>query len=188
MTIDRLVDSFVSKVNAGRREPEFLRDVPVGLRLPLLDEFGMEDDLCTDWRIIPAPNASRIASLEQRIGKHFPPSFRGLVCRYSFPAFECGPLMFFSNTGEGLFWELEDKLFLDPVMSPALLLAGYIQIGNPMFYNYDPVCLEARSEGKEGPVVQLDHEEILCYRRPVVVRNVAPSFVDLLQAIIASEA
>jgi hypothetical protein len=96
--------------------------------------------------------------------------------------------MFFSNTGQGLFWELEDRLFLDAVMSPALLRAEYIQIGNPMFYNYDPICFEAQPEGLEGQIVQLDHEEILCQGKIVVVRSIAPSFAHLMHALIASEA
>jgi hypothetical protein len=188
VSIDRLVDSLVAKINTGRRELELLEDVPVELRIPLVDEFGDEDDVSTDWRIVAFNHASRIAGLERRMGQHFPPSFRALICRYSFPAFECGPLMFFSNTGQGLFWELEDRLFLDAVMSPALLRAGYVQIGNPMFYDYDPMCFEAQPQGLEGKIVQLDHEEILCHGKIAVVRSIAPSFVHLMHALLASEA
>jgi len=45
-------------------------------------------------------------------------------------------------------------------MSPLLLEAGYIQVGNPFFPNYDPVCLAPSESGREGAVVQLDHEMI----------------------------
>jgi hypothetical protein len=188
MSVDGLVDAFVSTINNRGRDPQLPEYVPAGLRVPLLDEFGDEDDLCTDWRIVASDNGSRIASLERRMDKHFPPSCRNLLCRYSFPAFECGPVMFFSNTGQALFWELQDRLFLDRVMSPFLLQAGYIQIGNPMFHDYDPLCLEAQPEGYEGQVVQLDHEAILCNGEVSVVRRVAPSFDHLMQALIAGEA
>jgi hypothetical protein len=30
-------------------------------------------------------------------------------------------------------------------MSPHLLTAGFLQIGNPFFYNYDPVCFDTKS-------------------------------------------
>jgi len=70
-------------------------------------------------------------------------------------------------------------------MSPHLLRAGFVQIGNPFFPNYDPVCFDCNGTELEHRIVQLDHEEILCYDRIRLVQEVAPSFLRLLQRLIA---
>ena len=113
-------------------------------------------DINTGWRIVADDNSARIAILQNRVGRRFPPSFLDFISRYSFPAFEFGPLLFFANHREETYWDLSRKLFLDPVMSPLLLSAGFIQIGNPFFYNYDPVCFDCNLETTESPLVQLD--------------------------------
>jgi hypothetical protein len=69
-------------------------------------------------------------------------------------------------------------------MSPALLSAGFIQIGNPYFYNYDPVCFDCKLGAAEPRVVQLDHEAILCNSKIQIVREIAPSFIDILKGAI----
>jgi hypothetical protein len=127
-------------------------------------------------------NSARIDHLQQRMGRRFPPSFRYLLINYSFPAFEFGPMMFFANTGEDTFWDLEKRLFQDEHMSPQLLEAGFLQIGNPFFYNYDPVCFDAKGPRIEKPLVQLDHEAILQHGKMKIIREIAPSFVDLIDA------
>jgi len=184
-TVATLVDAFVEKVNTEPREaeppdevPAFLREKPAGQ-----SEWGPLSDW-TSWRIVRRDNAARIDELEQRTGHTFPPSFQYFLANYSFPAFECGPVMFFANTGEDTFWELEKRLFEDPHMSPALLRAGLLQIGNPFFYNYDPVCFDCKGPRFEKRIVQVDHEEILCNDRIQVVKEIAPSFPDLLRALL----
>jgi hypothetical protein len=180
MTIPALVDAFVEKINNGPREEEPVDEVPSSVRENSAD--WTEDDGYSGWRIVRSDNAARIEALELRIGRRFPPSFRDLVSRYSFPAFESGPLMFFANAAEDTFWDLGRRLFLDPVMSPFLLSAGFIQIGNPHFYNYDPVCFDCNLSREEKRLVQLDHEAILCHREILVVEETAPSFVELLRS------
>jgi len=105
-----------------------------------------------------------------------------LLANYSFPAFEFGSLMFFANTGVDTFWELGKRLFQDKHMSPHLLKAGFLQIGNPFFYNYDPVCFDCNSPRIEKRIVQLDHEAILQHGEMKVVKAIAPSFVDFVHA------
>jgi len=174
MHVAELVDAFVEKVNTSSREPEALEDVPDALR------DGPSDDGVTSWRIKRSNNIERINALEKRMRIEFPPSFREFLSRYSFPAFEFGPILLFANTGEDLFWELETRLFLDPHMSPVLLHAGYVQIGNPYFYNYDPVCFSPGAARHERRIVQLDHEAILQSGALRVVSEIAPSFVRFM--------
>ena len=129
-------------------------------------------------------NYDRIAGLQTRIGRRFPPSFLNFISRYSFPAFEFGPLLFFANHHEETYWDLSRKLFLDPNMSPFLVGAGFIQVGNPFFYNYDPVCFDCNLGTAEPRLVQLDHEAILCDREIRIIEVVAPSFIDFLKSAV----
>ena len=175
-----LVDAFVNKVNSEPREPLWPEQVPVPLRED--GAYVWYPDVQTGWRILADDNSDRIAALQSRIGRRFPPSFLNFICRYSFPAFECGPLLFFANHREETHWDLSRKLFLDPIMSPLLLGAGFIQIGNPFIPNYDPVCFDCNSAAGESPLVQLDHEAILCDREIRMTTVVSPSFIDFLKA------
>ena len=183
--VDALVDAFVDRINSGAREPEANENVPAFLRMSKADESLSEPKSgSTDWHIVRRDNSMRIDQLQQQTGTSFPPSFHYFLANYSFPAFECGPVMLFANTGEDTFWELGKRLFQDAHMSPHLLKAGFLQIGNPFFYNYDPVCFDGRSPRIEKRIVQLDHEAILQRREMKIVREVAPSFVDLIRAMV----
>jgi hypothetical protein len=183
MDYHELIDTFVATVNAAPGHRDLADDVPIELRYGPPDEtYG---DLRPNWRIISSDHSARITALEQRMAHQFPPSFRSLVCRYSYPAFEFGPVTFFANTGRDTWWELERRLFLDPIMSPLLLDADYIQIGNPLFGHYDPVCIHSGPHAEDGPVVALDHEDILTEKRLSVVMQIAPSFADLVKSLVA---
>jgi hypothetical protein len=184
-----LVDGFVEKVNAEwrLREPLPGEDVPEFLaQTAPFDPEGILDGY-TDWRIAKHDNSGRIEALEKRTLRTFPPSFQYFLMNYSFPVLDCGPITFFANTGADIYWELEKKLFLDPNMSPHLLRAGFLQIGNPFIGNYDPICFDCNSQTVEHRIVQLDHEEILCNSRIVFVGEIAPSFPDLLRGLLSSD-
>ena len=91
--------------------------------------------------------------------------------------------MFFANTARGHVLGTPGKrLFQDPHLSPHLLRAGFLQIGNPYFYTYDPVCFDGNTPRIETRIVQLDHEEILQRGEMKIVKEIAPSFVDLVDA------
>ena len=178
-----LVEAFVQKVNSEPREPQSVDEVPGYLRESAAgDPASGPIDGWTNWRVVRRDNSTQIEQLQERTGRPFPPSFQYLLANYSFPAFEFGPIMFFANTGEDTFWELGKRLFQDPHMSPHLLRAGFLQIGNPHFYNYDPVCFDGNSPRIEKRIVQLDHEEILQRGEMKIVKEIAPSFVDLVDA------
>ena len=182
-TLPSLVDAFVQKINMQPRSPEVVEEVPAFLRRYALDARVTElSSRFTDWHIVKRDNSSRIDNLQNRMGRTFPPSFHYFLANYSFPAFESDGLMFFANTGDDTYWELEKRLFRDPHMSPQLLSAGFLQLGNPQFYDYDPVCFDCNGPGPETRIVQLDHEAILIDGEMRLVREIAPSFVDFIQA------
>lgn len=181
--VPALVDAFVQKINRDPREPEPVDEVPEFLRDKAADDPLSEPiDGWTHWRVVRRDNSARIEQLEKQTGRPFPPSFQYLLANYSFPAFEFGRVMLFANTGEDTFWELGKRLFQDKHMSPNLLAAGFLQIGNPFFYNYDPVCFDTKSPRIEKRIVQLDHEAILQHGEMQIIKEIAPSFVDLIDA------
>jgi len=179
MDIPKLVDLFVEKTNAGHREQMPLKDVPDYLR------DGERDEYFTGWKIIRRDNSEAIEKLAAQLPLRFPPSFHYFVSNYSFPAFQTESIVFYGNTGQNTFYELSKRLFYDPVMSPFLLKAGYLQIGNPRFdENYDPVCFDTNEKQEEHSMIQLDHEAILIDREIEVIEEIAPSFVEYLRKVI----
>jgi len=184
-----LVDGFVEKVNAEwrLREPLPGEYVPAFLaQQATVDPQDLPDGY-TDWRIAKHDNSGRIEALQKRTLRIFPPSFQYFLMNYSFPLFDCGPITFFANTGADVYWELDTKLFLDPNMSPHLLRAGFLQIGQWFIGHYDPICFDCNSRTVEYRIVQLDHEEILCNSRVTLVKEIAPSFPDLLRGLLGSD-
>jgi hypothetical protein len=187
--IDILVDKFVEYINTHEQEPEFAKDVPPFLRVgPPLDQWKLSDKYTMDerykWAIVPAENEQRITAIEQRIRRKYPPSFRSLLTLYSYPAFEAGRIMFFANTGERMFWEYSSQVFTDEGMMEFLLDKGFIYFGHPFFYNHNPVCFDLRNGLPEPPIVNVDHEEILCNKRLRIVEQTAESFTTYIQSVI----
>lgn len=177
--IDYLIDGFVDAINSGWRERVDAEDTPPSVFVGEPNEYGT-----CDWRVKPYAVVDWIEPLEQRLGFQIPTVFRSLVTRYIFPAFEFGGISFFANTPEGTaHYEFRRRLFLDTQMSPKLLAASYLQFGNPYELSYDPVCFDMnRADVTDAPIVQIDHEAILCSSEIVVVREVALSLRGLIEA------
>lgn len=174
---DSIIDQFVARLNSTSLERLHGDDIPVFLR-----EGDEDQHRQYGWKIKRMNYLDRIARFEDALSKKLPPSYRSLVSRYAFPAFEVGPLMLYANTGENLLWELTTRAFADPVMSAFLLQNGFLQFGNPYFYNYDPVCFDtSRSLDEECPIVQIDHEAILCDSTIRVVKEISPSFLTFAE-------
>src|SRR4051812_35911436 len=72
-------------------------------------------------------SAPWVEPLEAKLPRRFPASFRSLITRYTFPAFDAGGLSFFSNTGSDLREELGVAIFEDTAIAGATLSAGFIQ-------------------------------------------------------------
>ena len=174
-----LIDQFVAKLNANGFEPHPAREIPASLRTTASD---VADDWY-DWRIQPISNAPWIESLEQKLPTRLPSSFHYFVTHYRYANFEVGDISFFPNTGEDTYDELVIAMFQDVYMSPFLLKNGLIQFGRRAGGHYDPICfdLKPKAQNREFPIVQIDHEEILCNSRLRVVGRIShslPKFVE----------
>jgi hypothetical protein len=181
--VDYLIDRFVDAVNTGIREPVDPENTPPSVFVGEPNEYDNYD-----WRIKPLAAIDWIEPLEERLGFRIPAVYRSLIARYVFPAFEFGDVFFFGNMPEGTaHYEFRERLFLDECMSAKLLAAGYLQFANPCETNYDPVCCDMnRANEADAPIVQIDHEGMLCNDEVVVVCEVAPSLRALIQTAYAA--
>ena len=173
---DQVVDRFVKRLNAEPRPSAHANEVP-----KFLHSSPVENDL-VDWRFMPHDSGARMDAVIQRLGRRLPPSFASLYARYAFMDFEYGSCWFFPNTGVDHEKDYAEAIFRDDHLSTIMLMHGYVQCARVDTGDYDPICFDTnrKKQHHEYPMVQLDHEEILIHDRIKVVREVAPSFRELI--------
>jgi hypothetical protein len=138
--------------------------------------------------IEPIDHALWIDELEKKLPSRLPASLRSLVTRYQFAPFEIGGIRFFANAGSEDDDEMRVAIFRDPFISAATTANGFIQFARPADGNYDPICFDTsqHAQNREYPIVRLDHEAILIYRRIRKLQTIASSFyrfvVDVIKA------
>lgn len=180
MNVDNLVDTFVTRINQSRREPEFADEVPESVRLGEPDEYGV-----CDWQIRPYSSIDWIEDLEAKLSKRLPRSFRSLATRYIFPILDLGKITLWANTPDRSVHQLRNwavkRDFWD-----LLLDAGYIPFGCPEIENIDPVCFDTNGvkSGNEYPIVRFYHEELWIYNRVRIDENYEMTFVDLMKSVV----
>jgi hypothetical protein len=188
--VDDLIDRFVEAINRLPREPGLDDEIPPSVRGDVLDPET--DHPYFDWQIRPWQGIDWIEPVEEKLGLALPPTYRSLVARYVFPAFEAGRLLVSANTPEGVPWhEFRNGAFLDPEFDEAVLSKGYIQFANPWTWSHDPICFDMHrhsGSGHECPIVWIDHEEILCNNRIRIVEQVSPSFASFVEEFVRGHA
>jgi hypothetical protein len=135
--------------------------------------------------ITPVANDRWIAALQSRLGLRLPRTYRQMAARFGFPAFETDRIWFFGNRDDSL----EEAIFRDQEIYPALKKNGLIQIGCRYEGSYDPICFDMRkaARGREPPLVWLDHEAILCHRRIHRIEEVAETLPHHVKAYLAQQ-
>lgn len=182
MNFDALIDSFVEQVNASPRELLFDYEVPQSVRIGTSPDavYGM-----WDWKIKRYEGIDWLENLEAKLPSQFPKSFRSLVNRYIFPQFDSGPLQFLANTPEGVnnLYELRTGIFKDKCLSASLLRNGFLQFARNFSGSYDPICFDTNNKetASEYPIVNIDHESILCHDKIEITNVLAPSFAELIE-------
>jgi hypothetical protein len=177
-SIDALIDRFAAEVSVLGEEPGIADNESAGF--PLAEPGNP---------IIRRRETSWVPEMEQRIGHSFPPSFRSLVTRYEYAPFEAGGLMLLGNNDRGELFDLPQAIFRDKAIFEATSKAGLVQFGRPYWYNYDPACFDTRRRTSAGeyPIVQIDHEEILCHDRIKVVGDLFPSFASYAERVVSGQ-
>ena len=151
----------------------------------LIETFAAKlKSLCVPVR--EEDNKARLESLEGKLPKRLPQSFASFLSRHSFPSFDVAGISLFG-------WESASNSYIDEAsaakgsLSDLLIPAGYVQIGQPDTGSFDAICfdLNGRRQNREYPLVQVDHEEILCNWRVRVSSELWPSFIGLVESILS---
>jgi hypothetical protein len=147
------------------------------------DQYGRKR-----WRPIKvATEAASLEPLYSQLPARFPHLYERLVLSYRWADVDLKSFTLLANPpGPGLTGLLHE-ISKDPTLWNCLRKAGYVQFGKGPDLDYDPVCFDISSRKKKGRdyrVVKIDHEQILCYDRVKVVKELAPSFETLVQATI----
>jgi hypothetical protein len=132
-------------------------------------------------------NGSRLRIFEEKLPKRLPQSFESFLSRYSFPAFDVLGISFFG-------WDSDSNGYIGEAsaakgsLSELLIPAGYVQIGRPDTGNFDVICFDfnRKSQNREYPIVQVDHEGILCNWKVRVSGERWPSFIKLVDSALGS--
>ena len=109
-----------------------------------------------------------------------------MITRYIFPGFETEDIFFFGNTPEGTdYFELRKRIFCDPGLYDTLLPKGFIQFGKCDIADYDPICFDTNNKSNNDyPIVQIDHEYVLCDDIIDITQQIAPSFRELIETFL----
>lgn len=184
MDTDVLIEEFVGKINRSPRRRIREEDIPNRLR-----EGGAEFGLYYDWTIQRFDHIPWIDSLEAGLPAALPPSYRSLVARYLFPAFEIPPLILLANTGQTLYHEMSMAMTQDKVLSAILLKNGYAQFARPSTGDSDPVCFDFNRRSKDGecPIVRISHHTIVFNSLIRVMEEIVPSFYEFVEQYVRSE-
>jgi hypothetical protein len=132
-------------------------------------------------------NKARLELLEAKLPRRLPPSFASLLSQYSFPSFDVAGISLFG-------WESDSSVYIEEASAPKgslselLIPAGYVQIGQPDTGSFDAICfdLNKKCQNREYRIVQVDHEAILCNWRVRVSGELWPSFIKLVEGVLAS--
>jgi hypothetical protein len=156
----------------------------MGLKRPTIDEQvdAVIARAGNDPVFVSASAPDWLAPFEQNLPFRLPPSYRSLLLRYRFPAFQVGTVELFGNLDGQSDRDFVVASINDRWLSSVARAGGFIHIGRPESGSYDPVCFDFRQRTKSGeaPIVRLDHEEILCNDAIRVLETIAPSFLELL--------
>jgi hypothetical protein len=125
---------------------------------------------------------SAFESIYLKLPARFPPLYEALILSYRWASVELCSTRLLPNEPADDFSPLLKAITRDSHLYSTLVSSGYLQFGQGPDKNYDPVCFDFRHRAEIGDmrIVQLDHEEILCYGRIREVKELAPSFRALV--------
>jgi hypothetical protein len=178
-----LLERYVGTFERFDSMEAYKNDPPaVALAIGVLDAWGFGK-----WHPVrQATDRASLESLYATLPFRLPPLYEQLILSYRWAEVDLNGYRLLANPpGEDLSGVLSESL-RDKHLFPTLLKHGYLQFAKGEDMDYDPVCFDCKRRRKNGdsPVVKIDHEEILCNERLVVVRETAAGFRELVQQTI----
>ncbi len=132
-------------------------------------------------------DASALEPLYLKLPGFLPQLYEQLVLHWRWLEVDLGSLVLWANPpGPGL-TKLAATLWRDPVLTATLIPAGYVPFGRSTI-DYDPLCfdLNRMNADQDCPIVQFEHEAILCHSEIGAQAERWPSFRALMTEVVAS--
>jgi hypothetical protein len=142
------------------------------------DIHGFRHWMPVKWKT----DRSHLQKIYDRLPARFPPLFERLVLSYRWAEVDLQLFRLLANPPGPDLAGLLGEMTKDQFLSSHLLQSKLIPFGKGADMDYDPVCfdLSARKKNADYRIVKIDHEEILCNSRIKVVKELAPTFRQLV--------
>ncbi len=121
-----------------------------------------------------------------RIAGQFPLMYERLILSYRWLEVDLQIVRLFANPPGTVLTGLADAIFGDRIMADILIPAGFVPFARAPDYNYDPICfnLNALTLPQDCPIIQFEHESILCHLKIGEQWTRWESFQDLMTEVI----
>jgi hypothetical protein len=152
------------------------------------EDGGAEPFVGPLWCRYETPS-NQLLPIFSKIKLKFPVLYEELLLNFRWYGADVGVIRLLRNPPGPDFNGLETEMFRDEGIYRLCIEHGFIQFGRGPDLCYDPVCFDTNNskDFNQYPIVQLDHEAILCnYKLKIAVR-LADSFEHLVRKIIAEK-
>ncbi|WP_299469889.1 hypothetical protein [uncultured Gimesia sp.] len=104
-----------------------------------------------------------LTPLYSRMGGAFPLLYEQLLLSFRWLEVDLKLIRLFANPPDPDFTGLTTEIFQDRIIADTLIPAGFIPFARSSI-NYDPICfdLNAMTSQRDCPILQFEHEAILC--------------------------
>jgi hypothetical protein len=143
-----------------------------------LEEFGpvpkelavepnVEDGTSVRWQpVATLTYRELLAPIYQKLPGRFPDLYERLVLSYRWLRVHLETVMLLANPPGATFDGLATEIFCDLVLINTLIPAGFVPFGMVSGGGYDPMCFDLNARKHDDcPVIQIDHESVLCHDR-----------------------
>lgn len=108
----------------------------------------------------------QLETLYSKVPGPFPALYERLVLSYRWLDVHLGTAMLLGNPPGPTLDGLASAILRDPFLISTLLPAGLIPFGRVSGGFYDPMCFDLRARKRDDcPIIQVEHESILCHDR-----------------------
>jgi hypothetical protein len=127
----------------------------------------------------------QLEALYQKVPGPFPALYEQLVLSYRWLAVHLETAMLLGNPPGATLDGLASAILRDAVLVNTLLPAGLIPFGRVSGGGYDPMCFDLRARKRDDcPIIQVEHESVLCHDRIGETWLRYPSFRELVRETI----
>jgi len=147
-------------------------------------EDGAADPFEGDLVVRQLTDASALDPIYSVIPIKFPALLEKLLLSYRWHGADTGMFRLLANPPGSDLSVFLSQMIKDKVIHENCSKNGFVQFGWGTDFCYDPVCFDTRARERNFPIVQLDHEQILCHSRIKDVATLAKNFEELVESVL----